>query len=794
MIFFKNIFAFLLGDSDLPARLARSGGRQHDVINKKQERHSDEYGNFNIPIILLFVISLLISSTSIAQQQSSEPPIIPVGEESYLQWERLPYHRIGVRAFMASTYDRRGSNFRADAGNFLYQEHDSFNVTMDVQGNGILYFVRTNHHHGSPWIYETDGSVLVVKETATDNPVGANKKFNHTEFIPQNLFPYPFTWTWTTTRGADLMWRPIPFSNSFRLAYSRTFYGTGYYIYHLFSPQHKYLSQPIATWDRQPPQQEVLELINRSGTDIAPTGKGVSSYRGKIKINSYQHVMVKNISESPAMIRAIRFKVPREQAYDFGQCRLRVTWDNRWHASIDAPIDLFFGAGRLHNDNGREYLVKGLPSFIRYDDKFVYLECFWPMPFFKNALIEITEQQGKNFSGIEYEIRTVPYTDPLNHAAYFHATYSNHPHPKEGRDNIFLDTYNTEGGGDWSGHFVGMSWIFSHNGTLHTLEGDPRFYFDNARTPQAHGTGTEEWGGGGDYWGGNNMTIPFAGYPLGKQLKDTISKKDLINSAYRFLIADYFPFGNRAVICLEHGGDNNSFEHYAGVVYWYGVNDASLVLTDEVNVCDSNSIRIHNYQSSTAEKPYLLSSLYDKTGPDTNLDLWLGKCSNCSTKLFHAPETDYVRIMKGVSIFTVDINPNNLGVMMRRKFDYMYPNQQAKIYVRDAETQSGWDYAGTMYSSGSNTFLHSRPEGKNFSENELAKSEPRVFTSNRRWSEDEFLFPAGLTQGISKLEIKIEYVKVNRELFPGKPYPAESCWSESRYWMYCYKLPHNQLK
>ena len=80
---------------------------------------------------------------------------------------------------------------------------------------------------------------------------------------------------------------------------------------------------------------------------------------------------------------------------------------------------------------------------------------------------------------------------------------------------MLLDTRQTEGGGDWSGSFVGTSFIFSHDAVLNTLEGDPRFFFDDSQTPQAYGTGTEEWGGGGDYWGGQNMTLPFAGHPAG---------------------------------------------------------------------------------------------------------------------------------------------------------------------------------------------------------------------------------------------------------------------------------------
>ena len=74
---------------------------------------------------------------------------------------------------------------------------------------------------------------------------------------------------------------------------------------------------------------------------------------------------------------------------------------------------------------------------------------------------------------------------------------------------MLLDTSQSEGGGDYCGSFVGASFIFSDNAELTTLEGDPRFFFDDSASPQAYGTGTEEWAGGGDYWGGENMSCPW---------------------------------------------------------------------------------------------------------------------------------------------------------------------------------------------------------------------------------------------------------------------------------------------
>ena len=99
-----------------------------------------------------------------------------------------------------------------------------------------------------------------------------------------------------------------------------------------------------------------------------------------------------------------------------------------------------------------------------------------------------------------------------------------------------------------------------------------------ARLRKAQGTGTEEWGGGGDYWGGENMTLPFAGHPVGaKNAATAVSAEDRIESAYRFLLADLMPFGKNARIQLEHGGTNESTQHYETVTYWYGLPAPSLV-------------------------------------------------------------------------------------------------------------------------------------------------------------------------------------------------------------------------
>ena len=686
--------------------------------------------------------------------------MIPVGLDAYRQWDHWPYQRIGARAYMRSTYDRTGGNEGADASHFLYQLSDTNNVTLDVAGSGILYFARYNHWHGSPWHYVVDGQDYLVQETSSAHP---NEPVADSVFQPAEAFPPPLAVTWSTTKGADLSWVPISFEKSFRMDYSRTHYGTGYYIYHQYV-QGARLSQPIRAWDgHTPPDRDVLELLGGAGADIAPTNNTVDASGALSELGPLETGTVLVLTNAPASIRKLSFTVPVVHATTFGNARLRVTWDGRNQPSIDAPVALFFGAGTLYNRDGREYLVKAFPAFIRYSAAKVELACFFPMPFFKSARIELVGAPQAAVSNIAWTVRSEPFPEPAANVGYFHATYRDHPNPEPGIDLVLLDTRVTEGGGDWSGNFVGTSLIFSDRAVLNTLEGDPRFFFDDSQTPQAQGTGTEEWGGGGDYWGGRNMTLPFVGHPAGahspKEAKDDLDK---IESAYRFLLADLMPFGKNALIRLEHGGRDESTEHYQTVAYWYGAPFATLAKTDELKVGDPASEAAHNYVSLDASAPYEITSRYE-WGVDS----------------FPA-NTDHGRKTVGTSEFTLKLNSTNMGVLLRRKLDYAFPNQRAEVFVADGK--GAWISAGVWYLAGANTCVYSNPK------DELGPTEHIVQTSNRRFRDDEFLVPRNLTEGQSVIRLRIKFIPVRIPLFPGHPL-AELAWSEIRYDAYCFISP-----
>lgn len=706
-----------------------------------------------------FAICCLLFAILTTTAFAAEPPTIPIGLDAYRQWQHWPVQRIGVRAYMRSTYDRSGGNEGADASHFLYQLDDTQNVTLDIAGSGILYFARYNHWHGSPWHYTVDGTDHIVQETSTADPLHPKQ---NSVFEPTSAFPNPLAWTWSDTRGADLSWVPIPFEKSFRIAYGRTHYGTGYYIYHQFVSGIK-LSQPIGSWTpegRGNDWNDVLELLNPNASRY----RAINAEEGTTYYTNAFEAPFRIETKDPKAINTIELAVPLKDAIEFGKSTIRITWDDAAQPSVEAPIALFFGAGTLYNRDDREYLVNAFPVEIHQDRTEMFLSCFFPMPFFKSAKIEIINC-GPNKITPAIWVHTVPLTDPKEYLTYFHATYKDFPKPEPGKDLVLLDTTKTEGGGDWSGHFIGTSFIFSDRAVLNTLEGDPRFFIDDSQTPQAQGTGTEEWGGGGDYWGGQNMTLPFAGHPTGaKSAQDAKCDEDKIESAYRFLLADLMPFGKNARIQLEHGGENQSSEHYQTVTYWYGVNHPTLVKTDSLQIGNTESETSHNYNSPDASAPYQISSRYE-LGPDHLKD----------GKEIYPATTDSARKTKTFSEFTLKLDPKNLGVMLRRKLDYSYPNQRAEVFVNDQP-------AGIWYTAGGNTCVYSNPKG------ELGATQHRLETSNRRFRDDEFLLPLNLTKRRTEIRVRIQFTPVEIPFYPGGPI-HDPAWTELRYDAYCWLAP-----
>ncbi len=293
------------------------------------------------------------------------------------------------------------------------------------------------------------------------------------------------------------------------------------------------------------------------------------------------------------------------------------------------------------------------------------------------------------------------------------------------------------------------------------------------------------------------MTLPFAGHPCGAIKKEAAKdERDLIESAYRFLLADLMPFGKRAVIKFEHGGENLSTEHYECVSYWYGLPKPSLIKTDEFDVGNRASEQSHAYYSPDASKVETISSRYE-WGIDVYPKVTWGVnkkeipgYANLEGKEIYPEEVMDGRYTRGNSEFTVKIEPDNQGVLLRRTLDYSFPNQTAEVFVSDeaGAKKHQWKRVGIWYLAGANTCLYSNPRGE--LDSRFLKSQ----TSNRQLRDDEFMIPARLTNGKNKLRVKVHFIPNNQEVFPGTPFPNQSAWSELAYQVYSYVIPQFTIK
>jgi hypothetical protein len=53
--------------------------------------------------------------------------------------------------------------------------------------------------------------------------------------------------------------------------------------------------------------------------------------------------------------------------------------------------------------------------------------CYFPMPFFRRAKIELVGTDETNVADVKWSVRHQPLDAPPAHVGYFHATYRDHP-------------------------------------------------------------------------------------------------------------------------------------------------------------------------------------------------------------------------------------------------------------------------------------------------------------------------------------------------------------------------------
>jgi hypothetical protein len=239
---------------------------------------------------------------------------------------------------------------------------------------------------------------------------------------------------------------------------------------------------------------------------------------------------------------------------------LRIFWDGAAVPSVETPVGDFFGAG-----NGMRADIDSLP--VKASSYGRGYNCYWPMPFRKEARIVVANESDKESAGIFYHIDWVKLDALPAEMMYFHARYHQEYPPVMGQPyTVFV--------GKGRGHYVGTV-LSSQNAIGHWFgEGDDFFYIDGENEPSILGTGTEDYFN--DAWNMRVHSTLFTGCtifePRGIDARIT---------AYRWHIVDPVIFKRSLKFEIERRGfamDSlgrviDSFkprpDYWSSVSYWY---------------------------------------------------------------------------------------------------------------------------------------------------------------------------------------------------------------------------------
>ena len=265
-------------------------------------------------------------------------------------------------------------------------------------------------------------------------------------------------------------------------------------------------------------------------------------------------------AKGPGEITHIWMTIASAERYHLKKLVLRMYWDDEASPSVETPLGDFFGLGL-----GDYVAYRSAPLMVAPDKA---LNCFFPMPFRKHALITVTNEGHLPVTAFYFNIDYRRYHAPLPKGTlYFHAEYRQatpnlgHPHA----------TINLNGKNNYvwmkargRGQFVGVTMSVIENEDGWWGEGDDMFFVDGAKMPSIQGTGSEDFFLGAWDFGGKPFAYQLFGAPVvGKEVQGSRW------SMYRFMLASPITFTTSLKATIEHGTADNRSDSFYSVAYWY---------------------------------------------------------------------------------------------------------------------------------------------------------------------------------------------------------------------------------
>ncbi|MER6951665.1 glycoside hydrolase family 172 protein [Nonomuraea sp. NPDC000554] len=377
--------------------------------------------------------------------------------------------------------------------------------------------------------------------------------------------------------------------------------------------------------------------------------------------------------------------------------RLRISFDGR--RTVDSPLGEFFGSGHAVTP------VRSLMSAV--DEKTSTMSSWWPMPYQGGATVELYNGSKR---AVDAGKASVTSADRSGKMPGYFQTQSREGATTPDQSWPFLQATG-------QGKFVGVSHTMRGPTHRNYLEGDERVHVDGSRTPQIHGTGTEDFYQAGWYFNRETFNTPFHGNPAHLTPYTGCPDDSDCTGAYRLMIGDAVAFGSGIDFGIEHGWVNNIDAVYSSTAFWYGRPQAATRQTDALTVGDQASEQAHQYTGGGA--PVTLDSVFEG-------DWKAPQALKAATRTATGPVS-----------FTLKIDRENRGVELRRTSDQSRPWQQAEVTVNGRRLPDWVQPLGNQ---------------------------------SRRWLDDVYQIPASVTRGQARITVT---------LTPKTPWSAASyaAWS-----------------
>ena len=676
----------------------------------------------NVTLLLLFISAGI--SPCVAQKSQKMSNVPTTGFEQMAKIERLPLlYPYGTKKNRMISYDASGGNgFGLLINTFTkYVDENGDIVIFDAYGPGCLYRQQMNI-----W---TDNGIGKISSTIRikyyfDDETVPRVDAPVLDFFKGEYAPVKKPFGFREIHQFGDVYYPFAFNKRLKIALSDTV------IKRLLSEnndrncnwyQFDYLTFPqdskVKSWTNvADPYEEITrqQWLNLGQDPKTTVGNIVEEKQISIPAGSSSVIFNKN---EKASIASINLKITPFDSATFYHTNIRISFDDLKKPAVDMPISYFFGGGGW-KDRFSKKTLKTLLYGFNAEEGTAY--CYFPMPYFKNAKIEIVNNSSVNIDKFNYKISTKPASIidyPQNQTAYFMAKVTCDSTPGGQTRKGFIKPYQDAFLENGHGHVEAIN-MFSAN---YNEDGDEFTYIDGSNTPQIHGSGTEDEFNQG--WEGGLFQQPLWG-----------SLQSGVKGSYRIHMNEPYIFYDNINIRFENNagkypgeaprrrfGTPDSMIQSEFMIWYYKAQGGSVLsLRDSIDVGNAASEQAHNFviQGQTFH----------------------GETESC----FDSYETvdDYMQMKddgraynKYIS-FNVNIGGDNKGIRIRNRI-YRTDNgiQVANVYVNGKKLPQPW-YILT------------------YSEQKARRN--RSFDG---WFESEYEIPAKYTKGKDKVNIKIEHVR-----------------------------------